>query len=162
MHSAWRSPPTAGREPRPQADGLSATAYPSGVKGTPIEIAEAITPLIFWKKELRPGSGGAGRTRGGLGQIIEIESGIAQPFELLAAFDRIDFPPREPCRGKPGAPVPSRSRGRKLNGKGTQLVGAGERLVVMTPGGGGLGRPKIAMPLLARPMSAEERLSPSA
>ena len=45
---------------RPHADGLSATAYPSGVKGTPVEIAEAITPLIFWKKELRPGSGGAG------------------------------------------------------------------------------------------------------
>jgi N-methylhydantoinase B len=33
---------------RPQADGLSATAYPSGVKGTPVEIAEQITPLIFW------------------------------------------------------------------------------------------------------------------
>ena len=45
---------------RPHADGLSATAYPSGVKGTPVEIAESITPLIFWKKELRPGSGGAG------------------------------------------------------------------------------------------------------
>ena len=51
-------------------------------RARPIEIAEAITPLIFWKKELRPGSGGAGRTRGGLGQIIEIESGIGEPFEL--------------------------------------------------------------------------------
>ncbi len=54
---------------RPHADGLSATAYPSGVKGTPVEIAEAITPLIFWKKELRPDFGRArahaGRTRPG-------------------------------------------------------------------------------------------------
>ena len=36
-------------------DGLSATAYPSGVRGTPVEIAETQTPLIFWRKELRPG-----------------------------------------------------------------------------------------------------------
>ena len=38
-------------------DGLSATAYPSGVRGTPVEIAETQTPLIFWRKELRPGFG---------------------------------------------------------------------------------------------------------
>ena len=88
---------------RPNADGLSATAYPSGVKGTPVEIAEQITPLIFWKKELRDGSGGAGRTRGGLGQTIEIESGIGEPFELLAAFDRIDHPARGRFGGTAGA-----------------------------------------------------------
>ena len=124
----------------PHADGLSATAYPSGVKGTPVEIAESITPLIFWKKELRPGSGGAGRTRGGLGQIIEIESGIGEPFELLAAFDRIAFPARGRDGGKAGAPgVVAIKGGRKLNGKGTQAIQPGERLVVMTPGGGGLG-----------------------
>src|SRR5690242_19052982 len=61
-------------------DGLSATAYPSGVRGTPVEIAETQTPLIFWRKELRPDSGGAGRTRGGLGQIIEVGTGIDAPF----------------------------------------------------------------------------------
>ncbi len=52
---------------RPDKDGLSATAYPSGVRGTPVEIAETQTPLIFWRKEFRPDSGGAGRTRGGAG-----------------------------------------------------------------------------------------------
>jgi N-methylhydantoinase B len=34
-------------------DGLSATAYPSGVRGTPVEIAETQTPLIFWRTEYR-------------------------------------------------------------------------------------------------------------
>jgi N-methylhydantoinase B len=135
---------------RPHADGLSATAYPSGVKGTPVEIAEAITPLIFWRKELRPGSGGEGATRGGLGQIIEIESGIDEPFELLAAFDRIDHPPRGRHGGKPGAPgAVAIKGGRKLQGKGTQVVQRGERLVVMTPGGGGLGVPEARDPALA-------------
>ena len=38
---------------RPTKDGLSATAYPSGVRGTPVEIAEQIMPVIFWKKEYR-------------------------------------------------------------------------------------------------------------
>jgi len=143
---------------RHHADGLSATAYPSGVKGTPVEIAEAITPLIFWKKELRPGSGGQGRTRGGLGQEIEIESGIGEPFELLAAFDRIDFPPRGRNGGGDGAPgLVAIKGGAKMNGKGTQLVRPGERLLVLTPGGGGLGAPAARNPALRDQDRREER-----
>ena len=71
---------------RPDKDGLSATAYPSGVKGTPVEIAESITPLIFWRKELRPDSGGAGRTRGGLGQVIEVGSRIGNSLYFEICF----------------------------------------------------------------------------
>ena len=37
---------------RPSKDGLSATAYPSGVKGTPIEINEAVAPYYFLEKNL--------------------------------------------------------------------------------------------------------------
>jgi N-methylhydantoinase B len=148
---------------RPQADGLSATAYPSGVKGTPIEIAEAITPLIFWKKELRPGSGGAGRNRGGLGQIIEIESGVGEPFELLAAFDRIDFPARGRAGGAPGAAgAVAIKGGRKLKGKGTQMVDVGERLLILTPGGGGWGAPEARDARLAAADRREERVPKSA
>ena len=125
---------------RPQSDGLSTTAYPSGVKGTPVEIAEQIMPLIFWKKEYRPDSGGIGRTRGGLGQVIEIESGINQPFELLAAFDRIDHPARGRDGGGNGAAGRvSLGSGARLKGKGTQLIPPGERLVIETSGGGGMG-----------------------
>ena len=125
---------------RPASDGLSATAYPSGVKGTPVEINESVAPLVFWRKELRPDSGGAGKQRGGLGQVMEIESAIDADFELLAAFDRIDHPARGRngggCGDAGGAFLKS---GRKLNGKGTQTVPAGERLVIHTPGGAGHG-----------------------
>lgn len=125
---------------RQLSDGLSATAYPSGVKGTPVEIAEQITPLLFWRKEFRPDSGGLGRTRGGLGQIIEFESRIGEPFELLAAYDRIDHPARGRDGGRDGATgsVSLRS-GKVFKGKGFLYVPAGDRLVVQTPGGGGLG-----------------------
>jgi N-methylhydantoinase B len=132
---------------RPRSDGLSATAYPSGVKGTPVEIAEQITPLLFWRKEYRPDSGGAGATRGGHGQIIEIESRVGEPFELLAAYDRIEHPARGRDGGHSGAPGSvSLKSGKRLKGKGFLLVPAGDRLVVETPGGGGLGDPRQRAP----------------
>ncbi|MBM3526001.1 MAG: hydantoinase B/oxoprolinase family protein, partial [Alphaproteobacteria bacterium] len=125
---------------RPDKDGLSATAYPSGVRGTPVEIAESMLPVIFWKKQLREDSGGAGRTRGGLGQDIEIESAVGLPFELLAAFDRIDHPARGRDGGQDGARgYLGLASGRKLRGKGFQLVPPGDKLVVRTPGGAGIG-----------------------
>jgi 5-oxoprolinase (ATP-hydrolysing)/N-methylhydantoinase A len=128
---------------RPFANGLSATAYPSGVKGTPVEIAEALTPLIFWRKELRAGSGGVGRYSGGDGQVIEIASRIERPFELLAAFDRIDHPPRGRGGGAAGAAgqllVRRDGVDRRLPGKGLARIAPGERLVILTPGGGGHG-----------------------
>mgnify|MGYP006283605155 FL=1 len=125
---------------RPDKDGLSATAYPSGVRGTPVEIAESMLPVLFWKKELRADSGGAGRMRGGLGQDIEIESAAGLPFELLAAFDRIDHPPRGRDGGSDGANgYLGLASGAKLKGKGFQMVPPGDRLVVRTPGGAGIG-----------------------
>ena len=127
---------------RPVKDGLSATAYPSGVKGTPVEITETVAPLIFRRKEFRPDTGGAGRQRGGLGQVLEIESAIGADFELLAAFDRIDHPARGRQGGGNGAPGGVRlASGKVLRGKGVQTVPAGERLVIHTPGGAGFGDP---------------------
>jgi N-methylhydantoinase B len=134
---------------RPEKDGLSATAFPSGVKGTPVEIAESLTPTIFWQKELRPGSGGAGRQRGGHGQMIEIGSAIDEPFEILAAFDRIDHPPRGSDGGSDGAAGEIRlASGTVMRGKGLQTIPARDRLIINTPGGGGLGNPAERSPAL--------------
>lgn len=127
---------------RHDKDGLSATAFPTSLSGTPVEIAETQAPLIFWRKELREGSGGAGRTRGGLGQVIEIESACGKSFEVLASFDRIAFAPRGNGGGLDGsAGFIGLKSGPRLKGKGAQQIAAGERLVLMTPGGGGQGDP---------------------
>ncbi|HZF14793.1 MAG TPA: hydantoinase B/oxoprolinase family protein [Steroidobacteraceae bacterium] len=128
---------------RPGADGLSATAYPSGVRGTPVEIVESMTPLIFWRKDLRPQSGGDGEWRGGDGLEVEIENRSGRPLDLLAAFDRIEHPPRGRDGGGNGAAgtLSLKNSGRALAGKGTQQIPAGEILAIRTPGGGGLGDP---------------------
>jgi len=125
---------------RPNKDGLSATAYPSGVRGTPVEINEAVAPLLFLKKEYNPGSGGKGKYNGGLGQVIEIKSAIDEDMDLLASFDRIKFPARGRLNGGNGKPGKVSIKGKgKLNGKGTQIIKAGDILQIQTPGGAGYG-----------------------
>ena len=125
---------------RPNKDGLSATAYPSGVRGTPVEINEAVAPLLFLKKEYNPKSGGKGKYNGGLGQLIEIKSAIDEDMDLLASFDRIKFPARGRLNGRNGKPGQVSIKGKgKLNGKGTQVIKAGDILQIHTPGGAGYG-----------------------
>lgn len=132
---------------RPARDGLSATAFPSGVRAMPVEVVEHGAPIVIWRKELRPGSGGAGEFRGGLGLAIEVASRTAAPMSLLAMFERVDNAPQGRAGGGPGAPgtVALRS-GARLRSKGTQVIPAGDVLVLETPGGGGYGEPSRRLP----------------
>jgi len=134
---------TGGMGALPFRDGLSATGFPSGVRGGPIEIFESMSTVIVWRKEYRQDSGGAGRTRGGLGQAIEMQNGIDEPFYFNCAFERIKFAPRGFDRGLDGAAgYVGLSSGRKLPGKGRHLVPVGERVIISSPGGGGIGDPR--------------------
>ncbi|MFD1836947.1 hydantoinase B/oxoprolinase family protein [Paracidovorax cattleyae] len=139
---------TGGTGARPGKDGLSVTAYPSGVRNVSLEILETAAPLVFERKEYRAGSGGDGAARGGLGQVIAVRH--AQPDAALviaAAFDRVHHPARGALGGQDGAPGVLRlGSGRVLAPKGRQVVPAGDRLVVETPGGGGLGDPAARDP----------------
>ena len=135
---------TGGTGARPAKDGLNATAFPSGVRNTPVEINETVAPLIFWKKEYRPDSGGAGEFRGGTGQIMEVGHLEDAPFAISSMFDRIDHPPRGRNGGDPGATGSIAVKDKTtLKGKGRQTIPAGERLRLEMPGGGGLGSPKV-------------------
>ena len=132
---------------RPRLDGLSATAFPSGVWGSQIETTEAVAPVLFSKRELRRDSGGAGQFRGGLGQHIEIASTGAQDFMLFLSVERILNPARGRSGGLDGATgrVLMNKGGLAqpdLPGKGEVRVNAGETLVFLTPGGGGIGPPE--------------------
>jgi N-methylhydantoinase B/oxoprolinase/acetone carboxylase alpha subunit len=47
---------SGGMGARRTKSGPSATCYPTGVAAVPIEILEASMPIVFNKKELRPGT----------------------------------------------------------------------------------------------------------
>ena len=133
---------------RPGKDGLSVTAFPSGVYGSQVEVTESTAPLLVRRRELRPDSGGAGRFRGGLGQIIEIESREGQPFDLFGTVDRVKYPARGCFGGHDGACGHlALASGQLLQGKGKQQIPAGEVLVFQTPGGGGYGDPRKRDPV---------------
>src|SRR6266581_1261698 len=53
----------------PIKDGENVLSWPSNISSTPVEVAERQSPLFFHYKRLRPGSGGAGRAPGGLGDV---------------------------------------------------------------------------------------------
>ncbi len=131
---------SGGAGARPSQDGLSATPFPSGVRNVPVEATEAITPLVIWRKELRQDSGGAGRHRGGLGQVMEVSSREDAAFGIFAGFERVKFPARGRNGGGPGqCGALSLRSGTSLKPKGLQVVPPGERLVIEMPGGGGMG-----------------------
>ena len=133
---------SGGTGARPGKDGLSATAFPSGVKNCPIEITEALSPILVARKEYRTDSGGVGEFRGGLGQVMEAYHLDDAPFMISANYDRVQFPPRGRDGGGNGATGIVRLKsGRLLRGKGQQTIAEGEVFVLEMPGGGGLGDP---------------------
>tara|TARA_B100001971_G_scaffold36027_1_gene31079 strand:- start:2035 stop:3768 length:1734 start_codon:yes stop_codon:yes gene_type:complete len=132
---------------RPTKDGLSATAFPSGIRGIPVEATEAISPVVFWRKEFREGSGGPGTYRGGCGQVIEIGGIDGIPFDVLAMFERVDNAPRGRNGGHKGLPGKVYlGSGSALRPKGQQHVPANDSLVLELAGGGGFGDPATRDP----------------
>ncbi|MFK7892219.1 MAG: hydantoinase B/oxoprolinase family protein, partial [Granulosicoccus sp.] len=133
---------SGGSGARPTLDGMSATAFPSGVMTMPVEATEQVGPIIIWRKELRADSGGAGRFRGGLGQYMDVGAHEAYEFDIQTMLDRIEHPARGRDGGGSGAPTEiARSDGTPMAGKGRQSVPSGQRVCMAFPGGGGYGDP---------------------
>ena len=131
---------SGGSGARPGRDGLNATAFPSGVMTMPVEATEHAGPAVIWRKELRPDSGGPGRQRGGLGQVMEVGARPGHLFDMQAMLDRVDHPARGRRGGGPGAPTEiGIAGGGPLRAKGRQSVPEGARVRMAFPGGGGHG-----------------------
>ena len=127
---------------RPSKDGLSAVGFPSGVAGVPAEIVESLSPVVLKRRELRPDSGGAGKWRGGLGQLTEFVRRGEGRWSVSSIADRTKYPALGLLGGQAGA------AGEVALGDGTQLhakslvdLGAGDTVHVNLPGGGGYGDP---------------------
>lgn len=134
---------------RPSMDGLNATAFPSGVRNTPVEVTETIAPLICWQKEFRPDSGGPGTFRGGAGQIMSFSHADDAPFAISAMFDRVKHAPRGRSNGQDGQTGQLHlASGKQLPGMGRHPVPPGDRIVMEMPGGAGFGDPLARDPAM--------------
>lgn len=70
---------SGGAGARPTKDGLSATAFPSGVRTIPAEATETIAPIVIWRKELAKDTSGAGARRAGRRSRPSIPTSPAAP-----------------------------------------------------------------------------------
>jgi N-methylhydantoinase B len=122
----------------PDADGPSGVHVAmSNTLNTPIEALEREFPLRVLEYALRPGSGGAGRHRGGDGVVRELEALSEMTFSLIA--ERRRHRPRGADGGEAGACGRDRLDGEPLPAKSTGTLHAGQRIRIETPGGGGFG-----------------------
>ncbi len=117
----------------------------------PIEATEHTGPVIIWRKELRPDSGGAGKYRGGLGQYMEVGAAEGHEFDFQAMFDRVNHPARGRQGGANGAPTTiAQDDQTPMKGKGKQFVPHGRRVMLAFPGGAGYGPAAERDPALVR------------
>ena len=131
-------------------DGLSATAFPSGIAGTPVEVIETLSPIIIRRRELRRDSGGPGKFRGGLGQVLEIAVRTDRPFLFSGLYERIASAAPGLLGGAAGLPgtVATNDPAVAVRPKTRTLLPAATEVTLSLPGGGGYGPPLERDPAL--------------
>lgn len=132
---------SGGMGARATKPGPSATCYPTGVAAVPVEILEAAMPIVFDRKELRVGSGGAGRMRGGDGQSIQFHMRTRDQWLLNAVPSRLDAGPDGIGGGGTGAAGKFLVNGKSVSEARKLTMEPGDVVLLETPGGGGYGPP---------------------
>ena len=140
----------------PMRGGMGAMKGQDGVDGRdtslnnmrnhPVEAVENDMGVIFRNYDIRPDSGGPGKWRGGIGQVITVEVLRDGGSFLSRGMERLRFPPYGVLGGKPGAHMNAvlnlgRADERKLTKFDQLPVNAGDTLTFMMAGGGGYGDP---------------------
>jgi len=129
--------------------GSGATGTADGMDGvqvgmtntlnTPVEVLEAEYPLRVDRYALRPGTGGDGEYRGGLG--LERALTVLRPATVSLLTERRRTRPRGVAGGEDGATGQNLVDGETVSAKATVDVESGATVTVRTPGGGGHGDP---------------------
>ncbi|MBT2230031.1 hydantoinase B/oxoprolinase family protein [Nonomuraea sp. NEAU-A123] len=127
-------------------DGESAliNSVNGDLRDMPIEVLETLFPVRVHRYELRPGSGGAGRWRGGDGVVREYE--FLGPTSLSLWFERSVTPAWGLAGGHAGVPPrvtlnPGTAGEREVLKVNALPVRAGDVLRCESGGGGGYGMP---------------------
>ena len=120
-------------------DGSSAMSWPSNISPTPVEVAERDSPIFFQHKRLRPGSGGKGRTRGGLGEEICFVNKHEGPLSIVFLTERLRVPAPGLGGGGDGACGEVLINGLSVDSRRPHVLAPGDEVILRTPGGGGYG-----------------------
>jgi N-methylhydantoinase B len=142
---------SGGTGARPNKDGISATAFPSGIRGVPAEIIENVSPLFMRKRELIRDSGGAGKFRGGLGQEMILQVRTRKPAVHSPMYDRLKFPAKGYAGGQDGRCGEFLlDDGTKPHPKTKYVLRPDQEAILRLPGGGGFFPPFERDPELVR------------
>lgn len=123
-------------------NGLDCVSFPSNLSNTPIEVLEHLFPLEFERKEIAYDTGGRGKWPGGHGQTIDCRVVNPTPITVEFMASRISRPAEGLAGGSPGRLGRVTVNGEPINPKFQRTLQPGDRLVLMTPGGGGYGAPE--------------------
>jgi N-methylhydantoinase B len=150
----------------PDHDGLNASIHLSEsiVRGTPIEVLEARSGMFFERVEIRRDSAGAGRFRGGCGVQRDIR--FRSHGEFLSVIKKTKTRPWALEGGHEPDPnqvivFPGTDREHRVSTKRV-AVSPGDRVTLLTAGGGGHGDPRQRDPEAVRRDVAEGYVSPEA
>ena len=122
----------------PRLPGANARhSHMTNTLNTPVEVVERHYPLRVERYAVRRNSGGAGRLRGGDG--VERVFRFLEDASLSVIGERRRNAPWGLNGGQPGLPGRCRLDDEILPPKCERAVRAGQRLEVLTPGGGGFG-----------------------
>ena len=137
--------PVGGIGARATKDGVDGLInYVGNVSNQPVEVFEHVLPFRFSKYSLRSRSGGAGKYRGGLGEVLEF-SPVDNVCTMSIFSERVQVPPFGVFGGYSAAPA--RYIIKRAEGKTEQVeyktsrirLHDGDRFIILTPGGGGYG-----------------------
>jgi N-methylhydantoinase B len=138
-------------------NGVGEGQAAGGIKFGSVEVAEARFPLFFELHEFRPGSGGAGKHRGGTGAVMRMQVETEEPAVANTAGDGVRHGPYGILGGEDGLPHryhlishqgtrTARARGAKERVLKTKETGIevlpGDVFFVESGGGGGYGDPR--------------------
>lgn len=123
-------------------DGENCLSWPSNISSTPVEVAERNSQMFCRHKRFVPGSGGAGRRRGGLGQEILFESESERPIIALFMTERTRIAAPGFSGGGDGQLGVVEINGVAVDSRAQHVLHKGDTVLLRTPGGGGYGDPK--------------------
>ncbi len=145
-------------------DGTSGVhTHMTNTRNAPVEVIESTYPLLIRRYGLVPHSAGAGKFRGGFGMVREIEIQSEQTTVTISS-DRFEQSPWGLFGGYPAQPGsaavthPDESND-LMPPKVTTRINHGDRLLSITPGGGGWGDPKERPPEEVRSDVVDELIS---